>query len=141
MNTSFVYETDEGLARQQILDSYGLEPMPIQRKIFIFPEDRARQDQQIPLVAPLWGFHIEGKWYKLSLPVQVQISREGDFCFAENEQLVLYGSGETIQEALEDLASDILYFWNYYRRLAWDDVICEGRRLKEIYEKLVIEEQ
>jgi len=142
MNTSYVYETDEGRAEiRQILDRNGLAPMPVRRKVFIFPEDRARQDEQIPLVAPLWGFHAEGKSYKLSVPVQVQFSREGDFCFAENEQLVLYGSGETIREALEDLTSDILYFWKYYRRLSWDNVIGEGRRLKEIYETLVIKEQ
>ena len=141
MNTSFA-ETDEGIDRkQQILNNYGLELAPIQRNVFIFPEDRARQEQQIPLVAPLWGFHVEGKSYELSVPVQVQISREGDFCFAENEQLVLYGSGETIREALEDLTSDILYFWKYYRRLSWDEVIGEGRRLKKIYEKFVIKEQ
>jgi len=143
MNISSIFEIDQETKRihKDISKLYGFERSLDKREITIFPEEHTRQDREIPIVAPLWAVWAEGKWYKLSLPIQVHISKEGDLYFAENEALLLYGMGESIREAVEDLGQDIFYFWEYYRNLSWDDVIGDGRRLKEIYERLLIEQQ
>jgi hypothetical protein len=104
-------------------------------------EEPMRLIQPIPSVSPLFAIQIGGKSYKLSRPIEVRITKEDNLYFVENEVLMLYGCGESIQEAIDDLAVDIFHFWQYYRNLSPTDVIGIAVKLKEIYDKLTIEEQ
>jgi hypothetical protein len=74
-------------------------------------------------------------------PIGVRLRHEGPFFFAENEELALYGVGETVGDAVDDLKSHLAHFYSHYRSLSWDQVTGEARRLKQLYADLFIEEQ
>jgi len=139
MNTSSMFDTNEEIERiyEDILVIHHYKPSPPERSFLV---ESTKYQPFIPPFAPLWALQIKGKLYKLSLPIEVHISKEGDLYFAENETLLLSGSGQSIREAIEDIQSDVFYFWNYYRNLSPDEIIGDASRLKEIYENLVIEE-
>ena len=104
-------------------------------------EEGSRQDQEIPEVAPLWAVHSEGKTFRMSRPIRIRVFREGDLFFAENETLLVCGTGDSAWEAVEDLELHIIHFYNYYKELPSDRVIGEAKRLKAIYKDLLVEEQ
>jgi hypothetical protein len=66
-------------------------------------------------------------------PVSVKISKGEKLFFAENDNLNLYATGETSQEAVQEFCEQLLHFYMHYKKLSWDKVTGEGRRLKEIY--------
>lgn len=104
-------------------------------------EEGSRQDQQIPEVAPLWAVHAGEKLFHVSRPLRVHVFRDGDLFFAENETLLVCGTGESAWEAVEDLESHIIHFYKYYQELPPDGVIGDAKRLKDLYENLLIEDQ
>jgi hypothetical protein len=104
-------------------------------------EEGYRQDQQIPEVAPLWAVHAGEKLFLASRPIRVRVFRDGDLFFAENETLLVCGTGESAWDAIEELESHIIHFYKYYKDLPSDGVIGDAKRLKDLYEDLLIEEQ
>lgn len=104
-------------------------------------EEGSRQDQQIPEVAPLWAVHAGEKLYLASRPIRVHVFRDGNLFFAENETLLVCGTGESAWEAVEDLELHIIHFWEYYKKLPWGRVMGDAKRLKHLYGDLLIEEQ
>jgi hypothetical protein len=136
MNVSSPFEVTEA-TEGIILSMLPYKPLP-------FEMSSQEEDRSLipwtPLVHPLFAIPIEGKSYKLSRPITVTIAKEDNLYFVENEALMLYGCGESYQEAIEDLAVDILHFWQYYRNLSSNDVIGTAVKLKEIYDSLTIEE-
>jgi hypothetical protein len=143
MNTSSILESYEEIKSRQkdIPEDYRMLPFLIGTEVDIPPEERFRQDQEISKDAPLWAVHTEVKKFRTSQPIKVHIFRDGDFFFAENETLMVCGTGESIWEAVEDLGLHIIHLWEYYNKLSWDRVMGDAKRLKGLYQNLLIEEQ
>ncbi len=142
MNTSTINESYEEIKRRQkyFPEYLDMKSSLIGKDIGVSLEERFRRDQEIFKDAPLWAVHTEVKKFRTSKPIKVHIFKDADFFFAENETLMVYGSGESISEAVEDLGLHIIHFWEYYNNLSWDRVIGEAERLKHLYENLLIEE-
>ncbi len=102
--------------------------------------EQLNRNQGIPKVAPLWVVHSEGRILKTSRPITVNVFRDGDIFFAENETLLVCGTGDSAWDAVEDLEMHIFHFWKYYNGLPEDSVIGEAKRLKNQYKNLLIEE-
>lgn len=81
------------------------------------------------------------KKYFFKQPIAVKIYQDEDLFFAENENLNVCGTGDTIQEALEDLQSHIIHFYHYYQDIRNEQLLGDAVRLKEVYCNLVIERE
>lgn len=90
--------------------------------------------------APLWVLSTKTKRYKVSKPIKIRIYSEDNLFFAENETLVVIGTGSSVQEALDELSQHIIHFYRYYKKLSWNKVTGDAVRLKKIYETLFIEQ-
>ena len=89
--------------------------------------------------APLWTIHGKTKIYKVSKPIKVRIYQEENFWFVENETLVIAGTGNTREEAMDDFCRHIIHFHKYYKKLPANKVIGDAVRLKKIFETLFSE--
>ena len=89
--------------------------------------------------APLMEFRGEQKTHVTSKPILVKVYREDDVFFAENESLVLYGTGASREEALLDFVKHVDYFYNFYKRQSESNLMGDALRLKKIYHNLLVE--
>ena len=89
--------------------------------------------------APLMEFRSEQKHYAASKPILIKVYKVEDVFFAENESLVLSGTGMSREEAVLDFVSHVGYFYNFYKRKNESDLTGDALRLKKIYENLLIE--
>lgn len=87
--------------------------------------------------SPLWSI----PKYKVSKPIKVHIYFEDNLFFAENETLVVVGTGNSINEAMDDFCRHIIHFYHYYKRLSRDKVTGDAIRLKKLYETLFTEQE
>ena len=91
-------------------------------------------------IAPLWRLRSQTKRFYTTTPIAVKVYRDEDLFFAENENLAVYGIGDTPQDALQDLALHITHFFEYYKNLDNSQLAGEALRLKTLYKNLLIEE-
>lgn len=100
-------------------------------------------ERSIPNIpTPIWRVERAGEPDLLARrPLGVRLRREGPFYFAENDELVLYGVGETVGEAIDDLKSHVAHFYSHYRSLSFDQVIGEAHRLKVLYATFFMEDR
>ena len=68
-------------------------------------------------LAPLWRLQSKTKRFYTPIPIAVKAYRDEDFFFAENENLAVCGTGDTPQDALQDLELHITHFFEYYKNL------------------------
>jgi hypothetical protein len=93
-----------------------------------------------PFNAPISRIHSsENKLFHLTKPVKVAIDRGEEYFFAENNDLAIFVTGETSEEALKEFCDQLIYFYYYYKNLDFDEVIGKASRLKKLYAKLFIE--
>ncbi len=92
------------------------------------------------LFTPLWNIISHTKYYRTVKPIRVQIYQEDNIFFAENDNLVLIGTGSNIDEAITDLSKHIIYFYRYYNKLPLNRAIGDAVRLKRIYKTLFEED-
>lgn len=90
--------------------------------------------------APIMRLQENSRKFYATKPILVKIYQDEDLFFAENENLVVCGSGHTPQEALQDLLLHIIHFFEYYKNLDKSELIGDALRLKELYQNLLIEE-
>jgi hypothetical protein len=90
--------------------------------------------------APLMRLQENTRKFHTPKPILVTIYQDEDLFFAENENLVICGTGHTPQEALKDLGQHIIHFFEYYKNLDKSKLIGDALRLKELYQDLLIEE-
>jgi hypothetical protein len=90
---------------------------------------------------PLWRFPSSHGVILSSKPVSVKISRGETLFFAENENLGLYATGESRDDAIHAFCEQLIHFYKHYKRLGWNRATGEARRLKDIYENLFRESQ
>ena len=93
-----------------------------------------------PFVAPIWRLQGKTRSFHTPTPIAVKVYRDEDFFFAENENLAICGTGKTQQEALQDLAEHVTYFFEYYSKLDNSQLMGDALRLKSIYQNLLVEE-
>lgn len=85
---------------------------------------------------PLWRFRSSNGVVLSSKPVSVKISRGESLFFAENENLDIFATGESRDDAIRAFNEHLIYFYNHYKNLSWDRVTGEAKRLKRLYEDL-----
>jgi hypothetical protein len=73
-------------------------------------------------------------------PIGIQITQDGEWFFAENENLRVVGSGHTLEDAVLDLEQHIVHFWEYYNSLPESQAIGDALRLKKVFSNLLKEE-
>jgi hypothetical protein len=88
----------------------------------------------------IWNIETETKKYYAPKPIKINIYFDGDFCFSENEDLAIYGSGDNLISALEDFRLHITHFFEYYKEMDESNLMGEALRMKIIYKDLLIEE-
>jgi hypothetical protein len=121
-----------------LLSSWGQSPFSIDTAPTIQAEQLFDEIRTAPAV-PLWEIRIEAKRVRIQ-PISVTIYRDGDFFFAENENLAICGTGSTPSEALHDLGHHISYFYKHYKNLSRKQLTGDALRLKDLYENLLLEE-
>lgn len=89
---------------------------------------------------PIWKIESKTSTYRAKKPIAITIFKDNSLFFAENENLDVFGYGETQGKAILDLKLHILHFYKYYRKLNKDDVVGHALRMKEIYKDLLIRE-
>ncbi|HHT9104325.1 MAG TPA: hypothetical protein ACFYD7_00430 [Candidatus Wujingus californicus] len=92
-------------------------------------------------IIPLWTVATRRERYRVSKPLKVRIYSEDGLFFAENDSLVIIGTGDSIQEAMNDFFGHVVHFYNYYKRLSWNKVTGDALRLKNLYETLFSEQE
>ncbi len=90
--------------------------------------------------APIMRLQENTRKFHTPKPILVTVYQDEDLFFAENENLVVCGTGHTPQEALQDLLLHIIHFFEYYKNLDESNLIGDALRLKELYQDLLIEE-
>jgi hypothetical protein len=141
MSASTIYESYEEIGKRYIPPGSGFcaQSFP-ETEADMSLEERFRQNDAIAEVKPLFAVHAEGKTYTVSRPIKVRVFREGDLFFAENETLLVCGTGDSAWDAVEELELHVIHFYKYYKELPSDRVIGQAKRLKSLYENLLIEE-
>lgn len=92
------------------------------------------------LSVPVWQVCAKGCSLRARKPIAVRVRLDGQFYFAENDRLVVCGSGLKADEALQDFFGQIVHFYRYYRNLRDDQVVGEAAALKQLFAE-VFEEQ
>lgn len=123
------------LTRENVSAFKPLHPFPIGTASERMPEQEFRQAFRHGQSTPLWAV----KEYRVTKPIKIHIYSEGNLFFAENEALVVVGTGISAAEAIDDLCKHIIHFYQYYKRLSWSKVTGDAVRLKKIYESLFVE--
>ncbi|MEE9215772.1 MAG: hypothetical protein V3U54_13535 [Thermodesulfobacteriota bacterium] len=111
-----------------------VETAPMEELQQIFNQRRKYQP------TPIMKLQKDTRKFYTPTPISVIIYRDGDLFFAENENLVVCGTGHTRQEALQDLSLHIIHFFEYYKKLGKSKLIGDALRLKELYQNLLVEE-
>jgi hypothetical protein len=89
--------------------------------------------------ACLLRLHAKSKQFYTTRPISVKIYRDEDLFFAENETLVICGTGVTPEDALQDFSLHIIHFFEYYKNLDKSKLAGDALRLKKIFDNLLIE--
>lgn len=85
---------------------------------------------------PLWRFPSSRVVVLSSKPVSVKVSKGETLFFAENENLGIFATGKSRDEAMCTFCEHLVHFYEHYKRLDWDHVTGKARKLKKIYEDL-----
>jgi hypothetical protein len=85
---------------------------------------------------PLLFIEIKGKVLAFRKPLEVKIYKENIYWVAENERLLLFGYGNCIDNALNELKTHIIYYYTHYKNIKKDKLIGQAIKLKELYNSL-----
>ena len=85
---------------------------------------------------PCWRFAALDRVVLSSKPVSIRVSKGESLFFAENENLGIYATGETRNEAIQAFSDHVIHFYHHYKSLSWDRATGEACRLKKLYEDL-----
>jgi len=85
---------------------------------------------------PLWRFTSPKAEVISTKPVLVKISKGESLFFAENENLGIFATGDSRNEAISAFNEHLIHFHYHYKHLDWNKATGEAQRLKKIYEDL-----
>jgi hypothetical protein len=126
--------------REYLLQNYRHSEVKVDTGKEIVAEELFGSLPSQKLIAPLWSVGIPGKKFRTVKPIAARIYFDEGLFFAENDTLLLYGTGMSPEEAIKDLGAHIIHFYEYYRKLDWSQVTGDAIRLKRVYENLLSEE-
>jgi len=106
----------------------------------IVGEDLLQNLSSRRLMTPLWSVGTPERSFRTVKPIAVRVYFDDGLFFAETDTLLLYGAGNSPDEAVVDLGLHIIHFYQYYKSVAWSQVTGDAMRLKKLYETLLIEE-
>ena len=86
--------------------------------------------------APVWQFSAHKIKLFSKRPISVRMSRGERLFLAENEKLGIFTTGESVQEAINEFAGQLIHFYRHYKNLGLDHVTGAARELKELYDDL-----
>lgn len=89
-----------------------------------------------PWMSPVWSLPAEPKALYASKPILVNVYRDEDLFFAENETLAAYGTGDTPQDAVQDFFMHVVHFYDHYKGLDEGELIGPALKLKKLYKNL-----
>lgn len=92
--------------------------------------------QRSSLTTPMWEFSHHNKKVLSLKPVSIQITKGEKLFFAENDNLAIYATGETPPKAINAFCEELIYFYHHYKKLSWNQVTGEAKKLKIIYEDI-----
>jgi hypothetical protein len=127
--------------RRDVPKDYCAFRFPLATGFGITLAERLEYGNEIPKVAVLFAVHTEDTTYRAAKPIQVHVYRDDDIFVAENEVLLVTGTGESAWEAVEDLELNIVHFWKYYSGLDECQVMGDAKRLKSLYAGLLEKEE
>lgn len=91
--------------------------------------------------APIWHVRQEQRCFRLVRPLLVRVRQDEDFFFAENDTLCLVGTGSNPREALADFCVHLVHFHQYYTRIPASQLTEEAKRLKQVFQRIFVEER
>ncbi|GEM_PF-3133220 len=88
---------------------------------------------------PIFTVEISNKLYKFNSPIYVQSTFENNLFITSNNTLNLYGTGDTLEDAIRDLCESIIFVYEDY--LATDDSKLTPKALEEklFYKSLILQ--
>jgi hypothetical protein len=89
---------------------------------------------------PIFRIYSGRKKFKLTKTILVKIYRDEDIFFVESEKLLLYGTGDNTEEAIQDFNLHIIHFYEYYKNIDPNKLTKKALKLKKFYTNLLIEE-
>ncbi len=95
-----------------------------------------RRCVSITAKTPLWRFTSPKAEVISAKPVLVKVSKGETLFFAENENLGIFATGESRNEAISAFNEHLIHFQKHYKQLDWNKATGEAQRLKKIYEDL-----
>ncbi|MDA0840612.1 MAG: hypothetical protein O3B01_32525 [Planctomycetota bacterium] len=87
-------------------------------------------------VTPMWAFHSDEGSVEANRPVVIRHWESGEAVLAENDNLGIYESGATLQEAIEEFSDTLVHFFVHYSSKAASEVMGEAARRKKLYAEL-----
>jgi len=141
INASYIQRSLMDVDRETVSADAPFSPFSIETAKERMPDKEFRNRIAHSQISPLWTITTPKKIYKVSIPIKVRVYSEDNLFFAENETLVVIGTGNSIDEAIDDFCKHIVHFYHYYKRLSRDEVTGDAVRLKNLYDTLFIEQE
>ena len=88
---------------------------------------------------PAWQFSFAEKVVYASKPVMICITKGENLYFAENSNLDIVATGETVFDAINEFSELLVDFYCHYRGLDREEVTGDAKRLKALYDDLFTE--
>ena len=85
---------------------------------------------------PKWRFRSGNEIVLSTKPIEIIIETGKEQIFTYNENLAIYASGHNLFESLDDFGEQLVYFYNYYKNLSYDQVTGQAIELKKIFENI-----
>ncbi len=134
------YQVQE-VGREEVSAFSPSNPFPAGTAQERMPDKEFRNSMGRSQFTPLWTVTTKTRIFKVAKPIKVRIYSEDNLFFAENETLVIIGTGSSAMEAMDDFCRHIIHFYHYYKKLSWDKSTGDAVRLKKLYETLFIEQE
>lgn len=77
------------------------------------------------------------KKYKLARPLKVNVYSKGNLFFVENSDIVIVGTSNFVNTAIDDFCKHVIHFYNYYKTLSINKITGDAIRLKKLYETII----
>lgn len=83
-------------------------------------------------IYPLWSIEHNGE------PLRIEVVVDNGHCFTENKFLNVFGDGDTILEAMDDLVDQIHYFREFYSEKSEEQLTGLAIELKQNFAQISI---
>ncbi len=143
MNLAYISENYDSLKELELcipINFQRIAPREIQTAESIDPIDIINKSTKGSGNIFLFKIVFDDREFNTLKPISVNTYCDGNLCFAENDNLAVYGNGNSLDDAINDLRKHIVHFYEYYKNMDQDDLFGEALRLKELYSGLFKEE-